>query len=176
MRPGNIVENTGEIVILRAFRPLLTLLTVYKWHNFRNKSCGLLMRNICRAIGITILFSSYAVLFLSSELMVCVKEKFDLDVIAQPLSFLLGGCQVQYIYFSILWKSAEVTKVLDRLHEIIKKRNGFSYFFVSFGAKTSFLQSFEKKINGFWLCRIYHRDYCRTMRKTKSDILELLRL
>lgn len=143
MHPADIVENienNGEIVILRAFRPLLTLLTVYKWKNFRNKSCRLLIQNICRAVAITILFSSYTLLFLSSELFLCFKEKFNLDVIRQPLSFLLGGCQVQYIYFSIFWKSKEVFKVLDRLHDIIKKRKIFSYFF-------------DTTLNGFWIYR-----------------------
>lgn len=116
------MQTNEKFQILRAFRPYLTLLTLYNWENFHGQTARVFTRSICRAIGMTVAFIAYLLLFLSSELLVCIRENFNLNVIAQPFAFFLGGSQAMFIYFLLSWKSHKFIETLDHLQQIVEKR------------------------------------------------------
>lgn len=136
------MESNEKFRILRAFRPYLTLLTLYNWENFRGQTALIFTRNIYRAVGMTVAFIAYLILFLSSELLVCIKENFNLNVIAQPFAFFLGGSQAMFIYCLISWKSHKVIETLDYLQQIVEKRTFCSNQYTFLSVMKYFLHHF----------------------------------
>lgn len=69
------MKEIDEIVILRAYRPFLTFLTMYKSEKFQNiNNRRTLIQNISRAVGVTMLLISYLGIFLATELFVFIKS------------------------------------------------------------------------------------------------------
>ena len=122
------MPDKPEIMILRAFRPFQTILTIFKLNNFRSPNHHI-TRNIIRAIGFALLLFVYVFLFIASELSMCVQYNFNLNFVAQPLSFLIGGSQVFNIYVILIWKIDKVVEALEYFHAIVEARKGA---FISF--------------------------------------------
>lgn len=113
------------------YRPFLVFLTVYKTNRFRTAERCTLIRNICQAIGVSILLIVYVGLNLSYEITVCIREKLNLNVMSQALSFFLGYFQMLMVYFSLILKSDRIIDVIERINEIAEKRK--IIFFGIFG-------------------------------------------
>lgn len=116
------MANKTEIVTLRAFRPFLTILTIFESNNFYTTNQRMFIRNLSRAFGVTLVFSGYVCLFLSGGILACIQHNFDLNVVAQPLSFFISGIQVPYYYGILFWKSDKIIGTLEYLHRIVEKR------------------------------------------------------
>lgn len=113
----------GKIVILHAYRPFLTFLTMYKSEKFQNiNNRRVLIGNICRALGVTLLIIFYLCLFLSSELLVFIKSDFDLNVGGVEFSYFVGGVPSLAVHLLLIWKCDNITDALDYLHGIVIKR------------------------------------------------------
>lgn len=121
------MKNNREIVILRAYRPFLTFLTMYKLDNFRhNVDRRILMRNICRATGVTLLLAIYLCPFLSSELIVFIESKFDLNASGVRFSYFVGGAPTMSVHLLLIWKCNKIIETLDYLRGIVMDRKCFS--------------------------------------------------
>lgn len=115
------MRNNEGFVVLRAYSPFLTYVTVYKLDNFRNVDRRNLFRNIFRAVGVTVLLAEFT-LFLSAEFSVSYKNNFALNGTAQQLSFAIIGFPVPLIYFVIFWKSQKIIETLDVLRGVVVER------------------------------------------------------
>lgn len=125
------MENHEKIVILRAYRPFLKYLTVYKLDNFRADEGTILSRNIRHAIGLAFLFAVFTFIFLPAQFLVSYTNHFNLRLIIQPLAFLLAGLPAPLVYFLMFWKSNKVIDTLDYLHGIVVESKLCSCFFLS---------------------------------------------
>lgn len=133
------MPKNEEIVVLNAFRPFLTYLTIYKFDNFQNNDRRILSRNIWRAIGLTVLLAVYSFIFVLSEFAECYKNNFDLAKIVQKLAFVVLGLPVPLIYLGLFWKSDKIIDVIDYLHGILVERKPTStQFFLLFFTMTLF--------------------------------------
>lgn len=117
------MEESEEIVILRAYRPFLSILTAFDLNNFR----GVVNRrelkySILIAIVISVFLFVFVIMFLPMELAACIKQKFNLNVICQEISFFLGGTQGLVIYGSFMWEHKKFTEIFDYLFGIVKQR------------------------------------------------------
>lgn len=112
-------KSKRKVIILRAYRPLLTCLTVYKLENFHSRDGRILARNFCRAIVLTILFGVYMCIFLATEFFVSCSHNFDLNEIVQPLSFFLITSPLTIIYFVMFCKCSKVIGILNFLLGIV---------------------------------------------------------
>lgn len=119
------MKNHEKIVILRAYRPFLKYLTVYKFDNFRTDEAAILGRNIRHAIALTFLFAVFTFIFLPAQFLVSYKNHFNLRLVIQPLSFLLAGLPASLVYFLMFWKSKKVVDTIDYLHGIVVERKIF---------------------------------------------------
>lgn len=123
-------ENKPKIIILRAYRPLLTCLTVYKRDNFHSSDGRILIRNICRATVLTIFFGVYMCVFLATEFFVSCSHNFNLNEIVQPLSFFLITSPLTIIYFIMFWKCNKVIDILNSLDGIVVESKFFSILYL----------------------------------------------
>lgn len=126
------MENSKSVSIPTTYRPFLIFLTVYKINRFRTTDRCTLIRNICQATGVTLLLIIFVCLYLSYELTVCIRERFNLNVISPALSFFLGSSQMVVIYFLLIFKSNEIIDVIEHINEIVKKRTAVMDFFMVF--------------------------------------------
>lgn len=124
-------NRTKEIVILRAYDPFLTYLTVYKLGNFRNFDRRNLFRNIWRAVGVTIIFATFT-LFMSAEFVVAYRSNFALNETAQQLAFVIIGFPVPLIYFVMFWKSHKIIDTLNILRGVVVESRLISFNFPLF--------------------------------------------
>lgn len=115
----------NEFHALGRFRPFLVMLTIYNRNNFRGKNRRMVMRNIARAIGFSILVAALIGVIISASWF-CSNKHFKLGIVAEPLSILLGSIQVVCIYLSISSKSRQINAVLEHLDVIIRKRKQHS--------------------------------------------------
>lgn len=117
------MQNRERIVILRAYRPFLAYLTVYKADNFRDKADQLIwIRNICRALGVTLLITIYLCPFLAAELLVFIESNFNLKTVGLEFSHFICGCPTIAVHVLLIWKSNNIIATLDYLHGIVKDR------------------------------------------------------
>lgn len=123
------MENSDEIVILRAYRPFLTFLSVFKLDNFRCIDRCILLRNVCRAIGCSVIIA-VTVTFVLTDLFVSYKHNFELDKIIQQLSFVVIGITLPLIYAIMFWNTQRIVDILDDLHGIVVESK--AYFFIPF--------------------------------------------
>lgn len=114
--------KNGKILILRAYRPFLSILTAYDVDNFRTNDQRILKHNILLVISVSALLFAYVFLFLPMELSTCIEHSFNLNVIGQQISFSLGGSQVLFIYGAFWWKRDKLIATFDYLHGIVEKR------------------------------------------------------
>lgn len=114
------MQNSKEVVILRAYRPFLTYLTVFELDNFRNINSGrILARNIGRAVGVTLIFVLITFIFLGSEFIVSYNHQFDLNEVAQQVSYVILVLPAPFIYLYLFWKSSKIVETIDHLHGIV---------------------------------------------------------
>lgn len=111
-----------DIVVLRAYRPFLAYLTMYKAKNFRNENRAIVTRNICRVVIHMFLFFIIDAVFVPSEMMSCYKNNFVLNEIADPMSYFLAVLPVLFVYILLSWKSDKIIETLDILHETVVER------------------------------------------------------
>lgn len=116
------MENKKELQIPVSYRPFLKILAVYKASNFRTTDSRLLTQNIAKVICVSIMLIFFVCLYLTYELSLCIREKFNLNVISQPLSFFLGSTQVFIVYIVLAFKVHEITGTIDGINQIIRAR------------------------------------------------------
>lgn len=119
------MSTDKQIVILRAYRPFLTYLTVFKFNNFRNKERRILCRNISRGAGVSTLFA-FTFLFLSSELAACAEYNFALDKTVQHFAYIILGMQLLCIYLVLFWNSHKAFDIFDYLHKVVNESRSTS--------------------------------------------------
>lgn len=117
-----------KMLILRAYRPFLTYLTVYKLNNFRNKERRILFRNIWRALGVSALIA-LTFLFLSSELAACYEYNFALNKTVQHFAYVILAVQLLCIYLVMFWKSHKAIDIFDDLHKIVVENRSSLHIF-----------------------------------------------
>lgn len=118
------MEENRDIAILRAFRLFLICLTVFKLDNFRYDEH--FIRNIGRAIGLGVLLLIFLYPFLGSQFIVCFENKFNLNVVGQPLSLVCGSSQVLNVYFILFYKSDKIVELIRHIHLIVNERKFFA--------------------------------------------------
>lgn len=116
------MERQEAIVILRTCQPFFSVLTAYGSSKFHTNDHRINIRSILLAIGIGIFLFVYVFLFVPMELSACIEQRFNLNVIAQPLSFFLGAIQVFFVIGSFLWKRDKLIETVDYLQGIVKMR------------------------------------------------------
>lgn len=117
------MANLNEIVILTAYRPFLSFLTVYKMDNFRGiDDRRILIRNLCYVTGVTLLIANYLCPFLSSELLVFIQNDFNLKTSGVQFSFFVGGAPAMSVHLLLLWKCYTIIDTLEYLQEIVVER------------------------------------------------------
>lgn len=169
-------EKMGKIVILRAYRPFLTCLTVYKLDNFRTSDRRILFRNICRAIGFTLTFAIFLLLFLLTEFLACYNKNFDLNVIVGPFSFFLVTSLVVPVYFVMLWKSNKIIDTLDYLDEVVVASKHFRRSYFSLLANMPAICYCKTRQTTYYPFKesIYHHNYRLTMKRSIKNMVVLL--
>lgn len=144
------MELNKEIVILQAYRPFVTYFTVYSLDNFRNIDRRTLFRHTWRAVGVTIAFAVFVLIFLLPLFVVCYQHRFDLNVIIEQLAFAILGLPAMPIYLVMFWKSEKVINVVASLNEAVveskRKKTIFTSFFLltSLDKKCKLYSSFRK--------------------------------
>lgn len=118
------MPKDGDVIVLRAYRPFIEYLTVFKLDNFRNDDCHILSRNICRAIGVLILHM-ICLLFTLSEFFVSYENNFALNESVQNVIFVIVLLQIPLIYSAMFRKSLKITSTLDCLREIVVESEQF---------------------------------------------------
>lgn len=111
------MARNREIVILRAYRPFLKSLTIYKLENFRTNDRQLLIQNIFHAIGLTVVFAVFIFIFLPTQFLACCNE--DLREVVRPFSFFLAIAPAMLIYFIMRGKTDKIVDTLDYLHKVV---------------------------------------------------------
>lgn len=126
------MQNSKDIIILRAYRPFLAFLTVFKFDNFRNidKNRRNLLRNFLCTIGVSLLIINYNCPFLATELSVFIQSNFDLKTGGVQFSYFCCGCPTIAVHLLLIWKSNNIIDTLDYLHGIVMERRFtiFSFF------------------------------------------------
>lgn len=118
------MQNTKDILILRAYRPFLTFLTVFKFDNFRNidNNRDNLLRNILCTIGVSLLMLNYNCPFLATELWVFIQSNFDLKTGGVQFSYFICGCPTIAVHLLLIWKSNNIIDTLDYLCGVVMER------------------------------------------------------
>lgn len=111
-----------DFIVLRAFRPFLVYLTMYKAKNFRNENRLIVIRNICRVVVHLVMFSILYAVFVPAEVLVCYTNQFVLSKIADPMSYFLAVLPAIFVYILLFSKSDKIIETLDILHEIVVER------------------------------------------------------
>lgn len=123
------MSTDERTVILRAYRPFLTYLTVYKLNNFRNKERRVLLRNVSRAVGVALLIV-LTFLFLSSQLAACYEYNFALDKTVQCLAYAILGIQLLCIYLVMFWESHKAIDIFEYLHKVVVESMSVLHIFM----------------------------------------------
>lgn len=121
--------ESNKMRVLREFGPFLVILSIYNPKHFHGKTGRILIRNIGRSAGFTILVLTFFGI-IASAYCVCSRNNFNLSLITAPLAIVFGGIQISCVYFSISSRSGRISAVVKRLEQFIQKRkpiptNGF---------------------------------------------------
>lgn len=113
-----IMPQNKDFLVLSAYRPFITYLTIYKVDNFRSDDWRILSRNIGRAIGVSILFI-ISFVFTLSDFFVSYDNNFALNKSVQNSIFVLILSQLPPIYIVVFRKSHKIINALDYLCGIV---------------------------------------------------------
>lgn len=115
-----------KIEVLIKFRPFLHILLNFlplKTNDAKKQRFGV-ARIICHLIGFVILLF-FAIIFFISSIWFCIDEQLNLELVAQPISILLGGISMVLIYISIIPNGEGVKGIVDFIQKIVEKRKTF---------------------------------------------------
>lgn len=115
------MEN--EFQVLSKFRPFLHIILNHPPEKLKithNKHLDNIKR-ICKKVAYILLLLS-APIFLVSAIWFCIDAQLQLEVIALPVSLLLGDISMRLICISVVSNGERVEAVIDFLQEIVKKR------------------------------------------------------
>lgn len=113
----------NKFQVLGGFRPFLHVILnrppkeIEKTNNKRVDT----IKNACKK-GAFILLLLSAIIFSVSVGWFCIDEKFELEVIALPVSLFLGDSSLNLIYISIIFNGERVEAIIDFLQEIVEER------------------------------------------------------
>lgn len=107
-----------SIQVLKAYRPFFRILTIYNAEKFQILNWKECVPVVCKAVILPVLLIWCHL----SAFWYCVDQKFNLHVIAQPLSLLLGAIQMTCIYVALSMMNRKTEQTIDLLQEIIGKR------------------------------------------------------
>lgn len=113
-----------SIEVLRAFRPLIRILKLYDFDNFRGSDRSVVFRNLCETIGFTILLSSMLSILISA-VGILIELADDLVELAHPLSIWLCVAQQCCTYTVLFVKEKQLSDIIIRLQDVINARKFF---------------------------------------------------
>lgn len=116
------LNNMGDkIQVLVKFRPFLYILL-----NFLPKDTNKQRFGVIHVFGfLVVLF--FVIVFFISDIWYCIDEQFNLELIAQPISILLGGLSMVLIYISFTVNSERVKAIVDFIQRIVEKSKTFLF-------------------------------------------------
>lgn len=124
------MSKTEEFVILRAYQPFLIYFPVYHLKNSYDNDTYRRIRIIRCGFGIAFLLALATLLFLMSRFLAFYTHGDDLKNVVQPLSYVMVGLPVPFIYIALLSQRSKVIDTLHYLREVVNESK-FIYVFNS---------------------------------------------
>lgn len=115
------MASKQKVAVFSAYKPLLHILTIYDMNNFQNQTRPILIRNICQAISLSIIFVSVTVALIC-DAWYFIDQHFHLADIALALGILISVTQLAITYISIRMKNDLANEVIAALEKIIIHR------------------------------------------------------
>lgn len=115
-----------KIQVLIKFRPFLFILLNFLPQKMKdaNKQRFATVRYACQMFGFFVVLF-FAIIFFTSDIWFCINEQLKLELVAQPISILLGGISMVLIYISISLNGERVKAIVDFIQRIVEKRKAF---------------------------------------------------
>lgn len=115
------MEN--KFLVLGEFRPFLHVILNRppKEIKIQNNKRVVNIESACKK-GVYILLLLSAIVFFVSDAWFCITTKFKLEMVALPISLLLGAVSMHLIYMSIVLNGERFEAIIDSLQEIVEKR------------------------------------------------------
>lgn len=111
--------SSENIQVLGNFRPLLNILTIYHSKDYRDSNHRIV--HICQRFGFSLMLLGTSISIITNAWF-CVDQEFDLNVVAQPISFWISSVQMIFVYITIVPKSVRIEMIINRLRAIVRKR------------------------------------------------------
>lgn len=118
-----VVDMENKFQVLGKFRPFLHLILnrpPEKMKMTNNKHVDMI-KSACKKVAFILLLLS-AIIFFVSVAWFCIDEKFQLEMIALPISLFLGYVSMNLIYISVVLNGERLEAIIDFLQEIVEKR------------------------------------------------------
>lgn len=120
----NMVDGSSTIIVLEKFRPFLKILMIYHSRNYQNNSERFV--HLCQIFAFSLVLIFFW-LFIITDAWFCIDQQFDLNVIAQPISFLIHGIEMHFVYISIIAKCVQIDMIINRLQKIVEHSKCFVF-------------------------------------------------
>lgn len=113
-----------KVAVFGAYEPFFRILTAYDAENLRNQDRSVLIRNIWRAIMISVLSLAF-IGAMVCDVTYCLGYNFDVTKIASAFGVFINSIQVAITFISIRKKNDLLHKVIAGISKITNERRFF---------------------------------------------------
>lgn len=121
-----MLKKCQVLVQLQPFLQILLNGSLNKMENTKNQRFANI-RTLCEQFSCKLILLGTSIFILATTWF-CFIQKFQLEVIAQPFSILLGVISMTLIHISIISNGERVKTLINSLEEIIENRKNFNPF------------------------------------------------
>lgn len=121
-----MLKKCQVLVQLQPFLQILLNGSLNKMENTKNQRFANI-RTLCEQFSCKLILLGTSI-FIFATTWFCFIQKFQLEVIAQPFSILLGVISMTLIHISIISNGERVKTLINSLEEIIENRKNFNPF------------------------------------------------
>lgn len=115
------MRDNQRFVAFAAYKPFRRILSIYDMANFQSQDSHTAARNVCRAIGFSVLTFCITVLILA-DAWHCYVKRSDFRDIALPIAVLISSPALAITYLSIGMKKHQMDGVFCALNKMVAER------------------------------------------------------
>lgn len=116
-----MTKKSRKIQVIEQFKPFQQFLVIYQSRNYRDVNQRPSPRKICLIVGFSLALLGTSICCIT-DAWFCVDQHLDLNVIAQPLSVLVGIIQIHFVFVSIISRTRRIGALVNSLQEIVEDR------------------------------------------------------